>query len=174
MIEQILDFTRARIGGGIPIQPAPVDLQSLAGQLVEEFEGAAPQQIHLESVGDTRGEWDDDRLAQVISNLLGNAVDHGDPNQPVRLKLDGSEPDVVRISVWNAGAVPEDLLSSMFDPFRGATVKGTAQRSKGLGLGLYIVQQIVQVHGGNIEVRSSASEGTTFLVSIPRKALPRS
>lgn len=170
MIEQILDLTRARIGGGIPIKPTPVDLEPLATSLVEELEGAAPQKIVVESLGDLRGQWDPDRLAQVISNLLGNAVEHGDANQPVRLKLDGTDADTVRFSIWNAGAVPQGLLPSLFDPFRGSPTAGKATKSKGLGLGLYIVQQIIQGHGGSVEVRSTLSEGTTFFVCIPRLA----
>jgi PAS domain S-box-containing protein len=170
MIGQILDFTRARLGGGIPIAPAPVDLQALAGQIMEEMEGAAPRPILLETAGDLRGEWDGDRLAQVISNLLGNAVEHGDARQPVRLRLDGSRSDLVLVEVWNAGAIPEQRMGQLFDPFTGAGASGSAQRPKGLGLGLYIVQQIVLAHGGRIDVRSSAGEGTTFSVSLPRSA----
>jgi len=170
MIEQILDFTRTRIGGGIPIDPAPLDLRDLAEQMVQELEGASPQQITLESSGDTRGEWDSDRLGQVISNLLGNAVEHGDPHQPVRLTLDGRSPGEVRVSLWNAGAVPPALLSVIFDPFRRASSGTSSSRSRGLGLGLYIVQQVVQAHGGEIEVTSSAKQGTTFLITLPRAA----
>lgn len=168
MIEQILDLTRARIGGGIPVEPNSIDLEELAKTLVEELEGAAPRSIVRESVGDTKGDWDGDRLAQVISNLLGNAIEHGDESEPVRLTLDGSDPKFVRFSVWNAGLIPEDLLPTLFNPFRGAPPTAKTHRSKGLGLGLYIVQQVVEAHQGVIDVRSTASEGTTFSVSIPR------
>ena len=174
MIEQILDFTRARLGGGIPVRPASLDLRPLADQLVQELEGSAPQRIALEALGDTHGEWDSDRLAQVISNLLGNAVEHGAPDQPVRLTLDGRDANVVRLSVWNAGAIPNEVLPTLFDPFRGAAQKHVhSRKSRGLGLGLYIVQQIIQAHGGSIDVRSSADGGTAFLASIPRVASPR-
>jgi signal transduction histidine kinase len=169
MIEQLLDFTRARIGGGIPIEPAPLDLHDLAEQLVQEMEGASRQQIELEASGDTRGEWDSDRLGQVLSNLLGNAVEHGNPSRPVRLTLDGRARGTVRISVWNAGAVPESLLPVLFDPFQRAA-SGKVTRSRGLGLGLYIVQQIVLAQGGTISVHSSEREGTTFLITLPRIA----
>jgi PAS domain S-box-containing protein len=168
MIEQILDLTRARLGGGIPIAPSDVDLAALADQLAQELEGAAAQQIVVEAAGDMRGHWDRDRLAQAISNLLGNAVEHGAAGEPVRLSLEGEVPAVVRIRVWNAGAIPEQILPDLFDPFRRGVPDGRARRSKGLGLGLYIVQQIVQGHGGTIEVRSTAGEGTTFTITIPR------
>ena len=170
MIEQILDFTRARIGGGIPIAPAPVQLQSLVAQIVGELEGTARCAIVLEASGDTEGEWDGDRLAQVISNLLGNALEHGEPDEPVRVVLEGSEPDVVRMSVWNGGVIPEQLLPNLFDPFRRISAEGGAARPRGLGLGLYIVEQVVAAHGGHIEVQSSASEGTSFVITLPRRA----
>jgi PAS domain S-box-containing protein len=170
MIEQILDLTRARIGGGIPVDPSPLDLRELAGQLVQEAEGAAPQPLVLDATGDTRGEWDGDRLAQVMSNLLGNAIEHGAPDEPVRLRVDGSDPAVVRIAVANGGVIPARSLETLFDPFRRDAAADKTRRSKGLGLGLYIVQQIVEAHGGRVDVRSTPADGTTFEVSIPRKA----
>jgi signal transduction histidine kinase len=167
MIEQILDFTRARLGGGIPVEPKPMSLSALATQLAEEFEAGAPHPITLESHGDTHGEWDSDRLAQVISNLLGNAIEHGDHSRPVRLSVDGSERAALRIGVWNAGAISDQVLPTLFEPF------GVARNShnfNGLGLGLYVVHEIVRAHGGTIEVHSSADTGTTFSVLVPRKA----
>ncbi len=166
MIDQLLDFTRARIGGGIAIDPKPTDLLPLARQLVDEVQAAAPQTIVLEHHGDTRGEWDADRLAQVLSNLLGNAMEHGGVDEPVRFTLDGTDPAMVRLRVANAGQIPLELLPVLFDPFRRAT-KGE-RRSKGLGLGLYIAQQIVVAHSGQIDVRSTATDGTRFEVSLPR------
>ncbi len=168
MIEQILDFTRARIGGGIPIKPAEVDLHRLATELVEELEGAAPQQVLLDARGSLGGEWDGDRLAQVISNLLGNAIEHGDAGNPVRLDLDGTASGMVRVSVKSSGAIAAPDLPALFDPFRRAASESKARKSKGLGLGLYIVQQIVHAHGGRIEARSSEAEGTVFVVELPR------
>ncbi|HWO23935.1 MAG TPA: PAS domain S-box protein, partial [Kofleriaceae bacterium] len=170
MIEQILDLTRARLGSGIPIAPSDVELGALTEQLVEELAGTAAQQIVIEATGDLRGHWDRDRLGQAISNLIGNAVEHGAAGAAVRLSLDGDDPALVRIRVWNAGAIPEVLLSGLFDPFRRGAPEARARRSKGLGLGLYIVQQIVLAHGGTLEVRSTADLGTTFTVTIPRIA----
>lgn len=169
MIEQILDFTRARIGGGIPVKPIKVDLRRLAQQLVEELESAASQKIILEARGALVGQWDGDRLAQVISNLLGNAVEHGAPGAPIFLDLDGSAKDLIRLSVKNSGTIADFDPSLLFDPFRRATEETKSRRSKGLGLGLYIVQQIVHAHGGRIAVESSSAEGTTFVVKLPRR-----
>jgi signal transduction histidine kinase len=168
MIEQILDFTRARIGGGIPLERRSVELQTLATQLVEELEGAAPVPVALNVRGDTRGEWDPDRLGQVLSNLLANAIEHGEPNAPIRVEIDGSAPEAVRIEIWNGGAIPEALQPTLFDPFRRATGSRTVEQAKGLGLGLYIVQQVVLAHGGTIDLQSTASDGTRFLITLPR------
>jgi signal transduction histidine kinase len=168
MIEQILDFTRARIGGGIPLEPRTVELQTLASQLVEELEGAAPVPVVLEVRGDTRGEWDADRLGQVLSNLLANAIEHGSPSDPIRIDIDGSAPDVVRIEIWNGGAIPDALRPTLFDPFRRAAGSRTMEQSRGLGLGLYIVQQVVLAHGGTIDLQSTSTEGTRFLIALPR------
>lgn len=172
MIEQILDLTRARIGGGIPIVPTPVDLHALTTSLVDELVIAAPQAILVDGAGDLQGTWDGDRLAQVVSNLVGNAVEHGATDEPIRVILDGSDPDTVELSVWNAGVIPGELLPALFDPFVGAAANARSRRSKGLGLGLYIVEQIVLSHGGRVEVRS-ADGGTEFLVSLPRVAVRR-
>ena len=168
MIDQILDFTRARLGGGIPIEPTGVNLLDLAKGLVDELEGVVPRRIVLESTGDPQGRWDSDRLSQVISNLLTNATEHGPPDQPVRLTIDGRQPARVTLEVWNAGAIVPEVLSTLFDPFRRARGR-TRGRARGLGLGLYIVEQVIAAHGGRIDVRSSEGEGTTFSVSIPRE-----
>jgi PAS domain S-box-containing protein len=174
MIEQLLGFTRARSGGGISIVPEPLDLRDLAAQIAEEFDSAAPQRIIYTWTGDTFGQWDADRLAQVISNLLGNAVEHGERSQPVGLRVDGCASEFVRIEVSNGGVIPPPLLPNLFDPFRGATTNGVARKSKGLGLGLFISNQVVLAHGGTVEVTSTAETGTTFVVRLPRRVEKKS
>jgi two-component system sensor histidine kinase/response regulator len=116
--------------------------------------------------GDLGGNWDGERLAQVASNLLGNALQHGEPTGVVRVTVDGARPDSVVIKVENSGTIPPDLLPQLFDPFRGA--RRQTGRTEGLGLGLYIVQQIVLAHGGSVDVQSGNDNRTTFVVRIPR------
>jgi signal transduction histidine kinase len=167
MIDQLLDFTRIRAGGGFRLSPARHDLAALCARTRDEIEGAlAHTRILVSQQGDTTAEIDEDRVLQVLSNLVGNAAHHGDARVPVRVTVDGSTADGVAITVWNAGAIPADLVTHVFEPFRGTKTN----RSTGLGLGLYITQQIVEAHGGTVEVRSTMEEGTSFTVRLPRIA----
>jgi signal transduction histidine kinase/GAF domain-containing protein len=166
MISDLLDLTRGRLGGGIPITPMPVDLVPIAKNVVEESEQThATRRFELECHGDTRGDWDGDRLAQVLSNLVSNALQHGDPASPVRVAVDGRTNDVT-LTVRNSGpAIPPEALPHIFDPFRRASDKGP---HSGLGLGLFIASEAVRAHGGHIGVTSN-ERGTTFLVTLPRR-----
>ncbi|MFP2908556.1 PAS domain-containing protein [Pyxidicoccus sp. 3LFB2] len=166
MINDLLDFTRASVGRGIPLERRSTDLCALVGDTVAEFELTYPGRVVLSCArGAHAGDWDPDRLAQVVSNLVGNALEHGDAQAPVRVELRADGPDVV-LSVHNRGTpVPAELLPHIFDPFKQA--RGTSSR-RGLGLGLYIAQQLVRAHGGSITVRSSPDDGTEFTVRLPR------
>jgi signal transduction histidine kinase len=167
MIEDMLDMARARLAGGIPLKREPADLGALVSRVVSEIQAAYPERkIEVERTGDLSGNWDGERLAQVASNLLGNALQHGDANGVVRVAVDGTRADAVMIKVENSGTIPADLLPQLFDPFRGA--RRQAGRTEGLGLGLYIVQQIVIAHGGSVDVQSGNDNRTTFIVRIPR------
>jgi len=162
MIDDLLDFARSRLGGGFPIQRKRVDLRQLCEQTVEELEFAWTRAIPVDSDGDLWGNWDPDRMAQVISNLVGNALQHSKGEVRVVLR---AEADVVTLQTWNGGTpIPGEVLPHLFEPGRRDS------RSSGLGLGLYIVQQIVLAHGGSLEVRSLEEEGTTFTVTLPRRA----
>ncbi|WNG29848.1 PAS domain-containing protein [Cystobacter fuscus] len=168
MIRDLLDFTRARLGGGIPLQLGPCDFHALTQQVVEEVRLAHPEREVLHTWGGAgAGEWDGDRLAQVITNLVNNALAYSPPGTPVRVETRG-EDGTVLLHVHNAGEpIPPELLPRLFEPLtRGKEKVGTASRS--IGLGLYIVNHIVSAHGGRVEVRSSAGEGTTFTVRLPR------
>lgn len=172
MIEQLLDLTRARVGGGIEIEPQEADLAALCGQVMDELELMHPQwKLRREVVGDPRGAWDPDRLLQVVSNLVTNAGVHGTPESGVHVRIDGTSPTWVTLAVHNEGGIPESLLPSIFDPFRGTSHR--RDQSRGLGLGLFITKEIVQGHGGAIELRSTEEEGTTFVVRLPRRAVAR-
>jgi signal transduction histidine kinase len=166
MIEQLLDLTRARLGGGLGVVGAKkrVDVAKLVQRTVEEIRAGHPDvEIVFRSSGETETTGDPGRLLQLFSNLVANAAVHGTPGHPVRVTVRGG--DAALVEVANDGAIPEALLPTLFDPFRGRTF-GT--RSRGLGLGLYISQQIVKAHGGAIEVTSSIEVGTLFRVTLPR------
>ena len=170
MIEDLLDLARARLAGGIPLQRERIDLGTLVPRVVQELSSAYPnRRIEVSPEGDLVGEWDADRLAQVVSNLLGNALQYGIDARPVRVRLDGARADSVSLSVSNDGTIPEELLPSVFDPFR-RRVQHSANNT-GLGLGLFIVKQIVEAHGGSVDVHSDESEGTTFSAVMPRRSV---
>lgn len=146
MVTDLLDFTRARFTGGIPIYRRPTDLREVARKVISEVRVAAPsRRIELVAEGDCHGSWDPDRAAQVIANLTRNAVQHGE--DPIVVRMKGGEEAVV-IEVENrAGTIAADP-DDLFSPFRESSRSGD-----GLGLGLFIVQQIVQAHGGTVKAR---------------------
>jgi PAS domain S-box-containing protein len=168
MIGDLLDFTRGRLGGGIPITRTPSNLRHICRHVLEELEAIhLERELRLSATGDFQGEWDADRLAQLLGNLGKNALDYSPEDTPVDFVL-SDEGDTVRMAVHNAGTpIPEAQLPHLFEPFRRAE-EGGARVPSGLGLGLYIVQQIAEAHGGTVEVRSREGEGTTFIVSLPR------
>jgi signal transduction histidine kinase len=171
MIRDLLDFARGRLAGGIPVEPRPCDLQALCEEVVEEMQQAHPDRaIRFEAAGDLRGEWDPDRVEQVVSNLIGNAVTHG--TGPVRV-TGRDEGDEVVTTVHNQGpAIPTAALPILFEPFTRPVQERPGARSKGLGLGLYIASEIVQAHGATISVASKEGQGTTFTIRWPR-SVPR-
>ncbi|WNG62774.1 GAF domain-containing protein [Archangium gephyra] len=168
MITDLLDFTRGRLGGGIPSVPEPMNLQQLCRHLLEELEAShSGRELRLEAAGNLLGEWDPDRLAQMVGNLCKNALDYSPEDTPVDLVLH-DEGDTVCLEVHNTGApIPPDQLPHVFEPFRQATMDRRMPTS-GLGLGLFIVEQIAHAHGGTVTVRSTEAEGTTFTVKLPR------
>ncbi|HEX2572136.1 MAG TPA: ATP-binding protein [Polyangia bacterium] len=169
MISQLLDFTRIQQGGGLRPQLAPADLGEVARLVVEELATAHPDaRITLQVAGDTRGTWDADLLAEVISNLVGNAVQHG-AREPILARV-GPGQEGVQFAVHNRGEpIPAEFLPYLFDPFRRARAPGAKSSHQGLGLGLFIAQQIARAHGGRIAVVSAAEEGTTFTLHLPRQ-----
>jgi signal transduction histidine kinase len=170
MIEQILDLTRSRLGGSLSVHPADMELATTLAATIDELQIANPgRTIDLVCGHRFPGQWDADRLEQVFSNLLGNAVQYGSRDKPVTVTVH-EENDVVRVDVHNEGPpIPDELRASLFDPFRRGTRESRTAATAGLGLGLYISRELVRAHGGEIVVRSSTSEGTTFSVSLPRQ-----
>jgi len=168
MIDQLLDFTRVRLGGGIPVAPVEIDLAALVRQVMDELDEANPEMtLRLSCCGDTFGTWDPDRLSQVFSNLVANAVRHGETAHGVDVAVDGRAEGHVQVTVHNMGAIPVRRLPKLFEPLAGASRR--PEKSQGLGLGLFITRQLVRVHGGSIEVRSEEPSGTTFTVILPRE-----
>lgn len=171
MIEQLLDLTRARLGGGVGFSRASerVDVGSLVMRTVEELRIAHPErELLVELHGDCTLVGDEHRLLQLFSNLVANALQHGTPGTPTRVIADGSEPCIV-VRVHNSGIIPAKLLPTLFDPFRAREGReGSA--SGGLGLGLFIAQQVALAHGGTVSVESSEPVATTFTVRLPRSS----
>lgn len=171
MVAQLLDLTRIRSGGGIQVEPRPADILVLASSVMEELEAAQPGvRFQLVQRGGTAGEWDSDRLAQVLSNLFGNALQHGEADAPITVTIDGTLPELLTLSVHNAGHVPAELIPTLFRPLQD--VKVASEGSSGLGLGLFISREIATAHGGSIELHSSAATGTEFVLRLPRAAVP--
>jgi two-component system, OmpR family, sensor kinase len=164
MVEQLLDTTRARLGGGIRVDARPVELAALArGVLDEAAASRADERFELDVAPELRVRADPDRLEQVLSNLAGNALAHG--AAPFRM-VARSEGLRVVIEVCNGGApIPAEVRETLFDPFVRAA-GADASKHAGLGLGLYISQQIAQAHGGSLEVESGEA-GTCFRLSLP-------
>ena len=166
MIEDMLDLARARLGGGIVIKRVAADFKALVERSLREHQAAAPERrIDVSYVGDFSGCWDPERIAQVASNLIGNALKHGAPERVIQVRVDGGERHHVTLAVKNGGTIPSDILPHLFDPFRGG--ERNSGRGEGLGLGLYIVSQIVQAHDGRVEVQTGGGE-TSFHVRLPR------
>jgi PAS domain S-box-containing protein len=165
IVGDLLDLAREREGAGIPIAPRPTDMRAVCRQIIDELETIArDRQITFDCDADGSGAWDEHRILQAISNLASNAVRHGKPGSPVRVRLTG-DTDHVAVEVHNSGAIPTELLPRIFEPFRSG--RHNASRGDGLGLGLFIAQAIARAHGGGLEV-DSADDATMFRLVLPR------
>lgn len=172
IIDDLYDLTHARRGDGIPITCTTTDALAVVRKVVAEQDALKKRPpILVTHEGETVGEWDPGRLGQVFSNLLSNAFAHGVPDTTVEVDVRGEEGRLV-VCVKNQGVIPPDVLPVLFDPFRSG--RDTSQKREGLGLGLFIVDQIVLAHGGSIEVTSDAASGTVFCVRLPKVKAPDS
>jgi len=166
MVADLLELTRARLGGSMPLTRRSADLQHVCEEAIGEIRAGRPDAVvKLQAHGDLCGDWDPDRLAQVASNLIGNAIQHGD-GTPVGVTVMG-DGDHVILSVHNGGApIPPDVMPSIFEPL--ARVGGERGRHS-IGLGLFIARAIVSAHRGELVASSSSEHGTTFTVRLPRR-----
>jgi PAS domain S-box-containing protein len=166
IVADLLDFSRERQGGGVPVVLAPADLHAICRQVLDEFDGAAKERpLDLRCEGEPTGEWDPHRITQAVSNLVGNAIEHSPAGSPITVNIDGRD-DIVRVEVHNQGQIPPELLPVIFHPFRAGGEK--TGRGQGLGLGLFIAQAIARAHRGSIDVDSTAETGTSFRIGLPR------
>jgi PAS domain S-box-containing protein len=188
MIRDLPDFTQARQGAGIHISPRPIDLREVLRAELDELAAAHPErELRVRHGGDGRGNWDSDRIGQVVQNLVSNALKYSPPATPVEIVTEGQHDEVqqdevqqddgqeagrearwVTLSVHNQGQpIPAEMQSRIFEPLQRASLD-TDKTARSIGLGLYIVKRIVDAHGGTVEVRSAAGQGTTFIVRLPR------
>jgi PAS domain S-box-containing protein len=169
IVGDLLDLSRVREGAGIAVEPRPADMRAMCRQVIDELEAIArDRQFTFDCDADGTGAWDEHRVLQAISNLASNAVKHGTPGTPVRVRLTG-EPQQVAVEIRNRGGIPPELLPRIFEPFRSGQHHGS--RGDGLGLGLFIAKTIAQAHGGSLEVDSTNDE-TLFRLILPRHTPP--
>ena len=172
LITDLLEYTRTRLGAGIPVDRSACDLGPVCEASLEDIRAGNPEQLFVQRMsGDLNLQADAARMQQALSNLLSNAVQHGSRRTPVTLTADG-EVDAIVLKVSNSGEpIPSDALQAIFEPLVQApnASSGAHERSKtSLGLGLFIVREIVLAHGGAITVESSIASGTVFTIRLPR------
>jgi signal transduction histidine kinase len=172
MVGALLDFTRSRLGGGIPVERAPMNMGKVVHDVVDEISAAHPSRtIEIDARGEQQGEWDAARISQALTNLVVNALEHGSKAAEVRVETRGDEREIT-LAVHNRGrTISPERLNGIFNPMkpREMTEETAAGGPHGnLGLGLYIAERIVHAHRGTIEVESSEEHGTTFTVHLPR------
>lgn len=171
MVADLLEFVKTRLGSGLPVDRKRMDLAAACRDALEEACAGVPDTAPvLEVEGDAHGCWDNARIGQLLQNLIGNAMQHGAASEAITVRVIGSA-DTVQLSVHNGGLpIAEDAIGTIFDPLVRSIRENTDARdpSTSLGLGLFIVKEVVNAHGGSVTVNSSADDGTTFSVVLPR------
>ncbi len=166
MVDQLLNLARLQ-GGRLPLQPRSIELATLCKSVIDEFASRENgKRIVFASRGNTVGAWDTDLVWQAVSNLVSNALHHGEQGGDIRVDVDGEAVESVRLTVANRGAIPAEVFPHLFKAF-GPNNSGARSR-EGLGLGLHIVQEIARMHGGCVSVDSDEIGGTVFTIQLPR------
>jgi hypothetical protein len=173
MVHDLLDFTRTRLGAKLVVSAERCELDAVCRSIVEETRSGHPdREVTVRSSGDCVGQWDGERMAQLVSNLVGNAVQHGYQHTPVNVSVMGDDGDWVTLVVENQGSViPLERRSSIFDPLNRSPETAAHSQAGSLGLGLYIAKEIALAHGGDVKLLSSDESATLFEVRLPRVAL---
>jgi signal transduction histidine kinase len=170
LIADLLDFTGTRLGSKMGVSPKPMDLMLLCREVIDEMQVVYPAhrfELVGENDGQMTGEWDGARLRQMISNLLGNAVQHGFANTPVTLCM-GSDGPCVSLAFHNQGPpIPEEALGVIFDPMKRHQPTAASTLPGSFGLGLFIAHEVASAHGGSVAVVSATAE-TVFTIQLPR------
>lgn len=173
IVRDLLDFSTSHLGDGIPIDPYTVNLERICFDVVEEAKTFHPDHsIELVCNGELSGTWDGPRLAQAFANLISNAIQHGKPTGTIYVEITGRAPDVVFEVINEGDVIPAAKLKTLFDPVKSFAIRPPSERTmsrvQNLGLGLYVVKEIVKAHKGHISVSSSQEEGVKFTVTLPR------
>jgi signal transduction histidine kinase len=173
IVRDLLDFSTSHLGDGIPIDPYAVDLRAICVNVVEEARTFHPdREIEFVAEGDLTGTWDGPRIAQAFSNLISNAIQHGKPGSPIQVAVSGGDSGILFEVQNDAEAIPPAKLRSLFDPVKSFAIRPpeerAASRVQNLGLGLYVVKEIVKAHKGEVFASSTEAAGVKFSVSLPR------
>jgi signal transduction histidine kinase len=173
IVRDLLDFSTSHLGEGIPVDPYSVDLGEICQGVVEEAKTFHPdRKIDLLIEGDLSGAWDGERIAQAFSNLITNAIQHGRPDTAIKVTLRGLPAEAVYEVRNEAEPIPPAKLRTLFDPVKRFAIRSASERvasgTENLGLGLYVVKEIVAAHEGRIFVSSSEDEGVVFSARLPR------
>ena len=171
MVSDLLEFVRSRLGATLPIERKPMEMAAACHDAIDAASAGHPGcDPEFSTSGDTQGEWDRARIDQLLQNLIGNALQHGASRHKITVTLMGSDSHI-SLSVHNEGEpIAEEAIGSIFDPLVRSLNEqaGTHNPSTSLGLGLFIVKEVVNAHGGSITVTSNFGDGTTFTVVLPK------